>query len=1010
MDKIGIKIIEAIRENKWLAIEYKSQNQDTITKYWIGITDIDFPNRRLIVEMFNHIKNPDNSIDGKIYYDRIISAKVLDCTYYECKKELLAKLDDSSVDKSWLNISYYNSNIMQYLVECNEYDNDPSIKDYQAIDGAVLTELLKYGRVRLNHNQMQEFIHLIYKINFTNKNKEFDYSKLELALSVLSINSNKRKYVIAYKRIYVNFYSQELSIDEKSTINKSFLTDNRRVSIKYYLDGVDEKEFVESFDKKFSYYHGMIEEVTKNFYNEYLDTRADLFIIERKFSVNLIPTINAILKMEEENKLTNPLKAYFGLNLSKYARKKSDPYIVVYDEKTNIDQVMVIYNSMINSITYVQGPPGTGKTTTLMNVVLSAIANNYTCLICSNNNKPINDIYDKFKNFYHKTKKDFYFPILRIGNKEENNNALNKILELYEYAKKEKIKIKEILTEKSKEKALTKYNDLRKMLDDNLNKNQLTDKIDQINRIIKWSKGAELPKKLYTYLDELKSENDKIKEVTNDEVRLKITAAKDNKNYMNYLYYYSLTKIKKLTQSSYQDLIDIANIDNLDEKNKQFNTYLSSDENVKKLINVFPIIITTNLSANKIGTPSQHFDMCIMDEAGQCNIATSLIPIVRAKSLLLVGDQKQLKPVIVLEENIHNRLQRKYQISDEYNYMENSILSLMTKKDPNSCHIILRYHYRCPKKIIDFSNQIFYDNSLKIENKNDANLELVDVKNYKMENIRNAYEAEAEVVVKKVIENGYENTIIITPFNNQANLINKKLKERNINTCKAGTIHSSQGAEASTIIFSSSLAASTPKKTFEWLKNNEEIINVGLTRAKENFIFVGDYDAIKQLDHNEGSIIASLASYVGNNGSFSRDYLKTTQKNNFSNNSSYEYEFYQTLIPFIESYGKYKYERNQPVKNVLKLKDDKYQTYYDKAEFDGVLYNNNVPALIIEIDGAEHPNCQKTIKNDRKKEKICEINGIKLIRIPNFLVYDFQCIVHLLQNVLGEKNIPTLFD
>jgi superfamily I DNA and/or RNA helicase len=33
-----------------------------------------------------------------------------------------------------------------------------------------------------------------------------------------------------------------------------------------------------------------------------------------------------------------------------------------------------------------------------------------------------------------------------------------------------------------------------------------------------------------------------------------------------------------------------------------------------------------------------HFDLCIMDESGQCNMATALIPIVRATDLLLVGD------------------------------------------------------------------------------------------------------------------------------------------------------------------------------------------------------------------------------------------------------------------------------------------------------------------------------------------------------------------------------------
>ena len=92
-----------------------------------------------------------------------------------------------------------------------------------------------------------------------------------------------------------------------------------------------------------------------------------------------------------------------------------------------------------------------------------------------------------------------------------------------------------------------------------------------------------------------------------------------------------------------------------------------------------------------------------MDEAGQCNIASSLIPIVRGTDLLLVGDTNQLKPVTVLETQVNDDLKHKYNISDQYDYIHNSILSTMLKKDNNSKNILLSYHYRCGKKIIDFS-------------------------------------------------------------------------------------------------------------------------------------------------------------------------------------------------------------------------------------------------------------------------------------------------------------------
>ena len=50
-----------------------------------------------------------------------------------------------------------------------------------------------------------------------------------------------------------------------------------------------------------------------------------------------------------------------------------------------------------------------------------------------------------------------------------------------------------------------------------------------------------------------------------------------------------------------------------------------------------------------------------------------------------------------------------FQISDEYDYYNNSILSAYKKIDSISREILLSYHYRCGKKIIDYlSFYVFY--------------------------------------------------------------------------------------------------------------------------------------------------------------------------------------------------------------------------------------------------------------------------------------------------------------
>lgn len=108
------------------------------------------------------------------------------------------------------------------------------------------------------------------------------------------------------------------------------------------------------------------------------------------------------------------------------------------------------------------------------------------------------------------------------------------------------------------------------------------------------------------------------------------------------------------------------------------------------------------------------FDMVIMDEASQCNIAVSLVPIVRGESLMLVGDPQQLNPVILLDEITNEKLKKRYKVTDEYDYRKNSIYKTYLACDAVSDETLLHNHYRCHKSIIEFNNRKYYHSRLNI--------------------------------------------------------------------------------------------------------------------------------------------------------------------------------------------------------------------------------------------------------------------------------------------------------
>ncbi len=134
----------------------------------------------------------------------------------------------------------------------------------------------------------------------------------------------------------------------------------------------------------------------------------------------------------------------------------------------------------------------------------------------------------------------------------------------------------------------------------------------------------------------------------------------------SYLYYLSAGYIKKIDAPRNADLKEILEMEEEGKQVEAFTRYLGQKENIAKLQKIFPVIATTCISAHRLGEPEPMFDMVIMDEASQCNIAVSLVPIVRGESLMLVGDPQQLNPVILLDEITNEKLKTRYTVSEKF--------------------------------------------------------------------------------------------------------------------------------------------------------------------------------------------------------------------------------------------------------------------------------------------------------------------------------------------------------
>ena len=1016
--KISREITKAIKQGCWLQIHYKNTDRDTY--FWCAITDIDIPRKMLIVDMHNSIHG---DISGSIYFDKIVNARVIRNTYYEVPNELMDKIINNIDELDWLNFDEKDLNLLEYYKECYYNDHDSSLKHYNMIDGIDNDLLFKSlhdtndGKFKLTLTQLEQ---IKEKLNLKNILSNYDIPETtELGLNIFSLASDDNVYVVAYKLVRFNPKDRTLKLKDQVLFNQNLIIKGKKENlsalfdypdldvlnnyIRYRNDNLEVKEVTEEFKK-------VITERIKLKVKQ--DERPYLIVLDKEVKISINEELNAISSMYKEDTLTHPLKAFFGKLTKRNIRRKNYP-IALYDRKVNSDQLRVINNAIKNPVTYVQGPPGTGKTHTILNIIVSAFYNNRTVLIVSHNNKPINDIYKKLTNLKYNNNK-IPFPIIRLGNKDVIKRTLITLKKLFDECNK--VEVPSLNLNEFKNKQEYDLKKLNELLEEQEKRAELEDQIDSIENFHKLMMDKDSFRSFIYEVkyQELKKELESIPKLSNEELLNYVII---NEEFKTWLYYTSISRIKRLNEPKYEQLREILETDfNRKEEIEKaviaFNQYLRVDDNLRDFLRVFPIIASTNLSTTRLGSAKIQFDLVIVDEAGQCSVASSLPAIVRADSLVLVGDLNQLQPVVVLDQELNEYLMELYNVGDDYNYCESSILKVMSSVDQVSKFIMLKKHYRCVKDIISFSNQKYYGNLLEYERMNKINVEHLQYYNVQSSKDdvveKNTSRAEAKEIIKAIKENNFKNVGVITPFRNQAKLIREFVIDNDLNDIvEVGTIHSFQGGEKDVIFISTAITSLTREGAFNWVKNNSELINVGVTRAKDYLVLVGDFKEIEHKSKNYPNDLNDLAKYIKSKGKYrvnSRDDSSIVNRsmNLKKLNTKSEKELLETLVQILSLNNRYKVKEKVKASSVIAKCKIEDKGYYLQSEFDFVIYDEReMPVLIIELNGREHYTDQKVMIRDQKKRELVA-NNIKLITITNDFTRKYQFIKNYIKTIIED--------
>jgi hypothetical protein len=269
----------------------------------------------------------------------------------------------------------------------------------------------------------------------------------------------------------------------------------------------------------------------------------------------------------------------------------------------------------------------------------------------------------------------------------------------------------------------------------------------------------------------------------------------------------------------------------------------------------YPIVLSTTHSLKTSLSPDSLYDLVIIDEASQVDVATGVLALSCARRAVIVGDENQLPNVIDGDsrqraDEIWNECRLAY---PAWNYSCNSLLSSATAAWPQAPNVLLREHYRCHPKIAGFFNQKFYAGQLVIMTAEHGESNVLQaVFTVPGRHARDRInQRQIDVIGQEILpalrREGVFDIGIISPYRAQVAELRNAFGE----SVQVDTVHGFQGREKAAIIMS------TVDNEIGEFVDDAKLINVAVSRAKRNFTVV-----MSAVDNNFTTNFGDLVRYI----------------------------------------------------------------------------------------------------------------------------------------------------
>ena len=269
----------------------------------------------------------------------------------------------------------------------------------------------------------------------------------------------------------------------------------------------------------------------------------------------------------------------------------------------------------------------------------------------------------------------------------------------------------------------------------------------------------------------------------------------------------------------------------------------------------YPVVLSTTFSVITSVKNGQLFDCVIVDEASQVDLLNGVLAMGCAKKLVVVGDPMQLPNVLTEQDEKRARLVAvRYDVPEYARFDQNNLLSAVLGAFREVPETLLREHYRCHPKIIQFCNKKFYGGELLVMTRDQSESDVLKV--YMTVEGRHARGAFNQRQIDEIVQNVLPelgsiepaDIGIVSPYRAQAKQMQATVHSKEI---EIDTVHKYQGREKRVMIIT------TVSNESNEFVDNPNLLNVAVSRAQEKLRLV----VSKEMAEGNGNI-ADLVRYI----------------------------------------------------------------------------------------------------------------------------------------------------